>query len=457
MQTLQSINPANNRLVGEVSISPEKEIIEKVKCAHSAKQKWKSLGIHTRIEMLRQLMGALKAREQEIILLTIREMGKTLTETKNDMTWDFDYFQEFLDHGPQYLEDEITVQKGKILHRIVYEARGVVACIVPWNFPFANFVWSVIPNLIVGNTVIFKHSEECPLVGKLIEDIVTELNIFPPGVFSEVYGGAEVGQVLVSQNIDMIWFTGSSVVGRKLFDIAGKKQIKAVLEMGGSNPAIIFDDVDIDSIVPKIYRGRFTNCGQVCDAIKRLIVHEKVYDEVVEKLTHYTRHIKIGDPEQIETELGPLAAMRQLQLIESQINASIQAGAKIMIGGSRVQDFSGAYYAPTILVDVDNTMRVWKEEVFGPVLPIVPFATEEEAIRLANDTIYGLGAVVHSIDTKRAKRIAICLEAGFVDINDGNHWAQCNPFGGYKLSGMGCEHGRHGFHELCQFKVIAEG
>jgi succinate-semialdehyde dehydrogenase/glutarate-semialdehyde dehydrogenase len=452
----ESINPVNNSKIGSVNFSSHDEIIQKVKNAQAIKKYWKSLGVEKRISILMPLIDLFKKREQEIVTLTIQEMGKTRTETEADMIWDFDYFQEFLTQGASYLEDEITVNQGKTIHRIVFEPRGVVACIVPWNFPFANFVWGVIPNLIVGNPVIFKHSEECPLMGKLIEEVMLSLPDLPKGVFSEVYGDAACGAALVAQPIDMIWFTGSSLVGQKLYETAGKKQIKAVLEMGGSNPAIVFDDVNIETVVTKIYKGRFTNCGQVCDAIKRLIVHENIYDEVVHQLTEIVRNVKIGDPNEAATELGPLAAMRQVKLLEQQITDSIKMGAHVVTGGKRPDGFEGAYYLPTLLTKITREMRVWKEEIFGPCLPIVSFATEEEAIQLANDTLYGLGASVYSTDLARARRIAHQIEAGFVDINDGNHWRQCNPFGGYKMSGMGCEHGRLGFQELCQFKVIAE-
>ena len=457
MKKIVSTNPADNSFLGEVSVTTEAELKNKINKAQAAKKIWKSLGVKKRVEILRPLISAFKNRESELVELTVKEMGKTITETKADMVWDFDYFNEFLDKGPGYIEDEITVNDGTTQHRIVYEPRGVVACIVPWNFPFANFVWGVIPNLIVGNVVIFKHSEECPLIGKLIEDVMASLTYLPEGVFSEVYGGADVGSMLVSQEIDLIWFTGSSAVGTKLHELAGKKFIKSVLELGGSNPAIVFDDVDIEQVIQKIYRGRFTNCGQVCDAIKRLIVHESIYDNVVAKFKELIDTIMIGNPEEEDTQLGPLAAMRQLELLSSQVQDSVNAGAVVVSGGKRAAGFDGAFYSPTILVNVTSDMRVWKEEVFGPVLPIVSFKTEEEAIRLANDTIYGLGAVVHSSDLVRARRVAAALDAGFVDINDGNHWQQCNPFGGYKMSGIGCEHGRLGFQELCLFKVVAEG
>lgn len=457
MHTITSINPANQSVIGEIPCSTREDILNKVALAQAAKTHWKELGIENRIAILRPLIEKFKQRENDILKFTVQEMGKTITEAKSDLIWDFDYFHEFLKYGPDYIKDEITVSDGKILHRIIYEPRGVVACIVPWNFPFANFVWGVIPNLIVGNTVIFKHSEECPLLGKVIEEVMQSLPDLPKGVFAEIYGGKNEGLMLAQSQIDMIWFTGSSAVGSKLYEVAGNKMIKAVLEMGGSNPAIVFDDVNIDDVIPRIYRGRFTNCGQVCDAVKRVIVHHTIYEKFIAKFSQYLQTIKIGDPEHPETELGPLAAMRQLHLLEAQVQDSINMGANILVGGKRPENLQGAYYLPTLLTNIHSDMRVWKEEIFGPVLPIVPFTTEEEAIALANDSIYGLGAAVHTNDLAKARRVAQKIDAGFVDINEGNHWRQCNPFGGYKFSGMGCEHGHLGFRDLCQYKVVAEG
>jgi succinate-semialdehyde dehydrogenase/glutarate-semialdehyde dehydrogenase len=308
----------------------------------------------------------------------------------------------------------------------------------------------------VGNTVVFKHSEECPLISKLFETVMLQLKDLPAGVFSTVYGGPEVGDALIQQNIDMIWFTGSSATGKKIYEIAGKKQIKAILEMGGSNPAIIFEDADLDNAAEKISQARFLNCGQVCDAIKRVIVHHSCYQPLVKKLVTIVKNLKLGDPEMESTQLGPLAAMRQLELLETQVNDSIRDGAHVVIGGKRPDNLSGAYYLPTILTNIHPQMRVWREEIFGPVLPIVPFDTEDQAIHLANDTPYGLGAVILSKDLERAQRVATQIDAGCIDINEGSHWLPCNPFGGFKASGMACEHGRLGFQELCRFKVIAE-
>lgn len=453
MKKLISRNPANNTIVGEVAITSLAEIKRKVKEAHAVKKEWKALGAQKRAELLRPLLAIFEQHKAEIDLLTVREMGKPISECQDGS--DLNYFRHFLAEGPGYLADEMTFQNEKSLHKIVYEPRGVVASIVPWNFPLSNFLWGVIPNLIAGNPVIVKHSEECPLVGKLCEELMTKINL-PRGVFAEIYGDAKVGAQLLQENIDMIWFTGSSAAGKKLFAIAGKKQIKSILEMGGSNPAMIFEDADLDAIVPKIVEARFSNCGQICDAVKRVIVHRSLFKSLVEKLAEQVQKIKIGDPELPATQMGPLAAMRQLKLLEAQVKEAIRTGAKVITGGKRVPNLSGAYYLPTILTQIKPSMRVWKEETFGPVLPVVPFDTESEAIALANDTIYGLGAVIYSKDLVRAKRVASQIDAGTVDINEGNHWRPSNPFGGCKASGMGCEHGRLGFQELCQFKLIAE-
>ncbi len=457
MAKLVSTNPARNyKKVGEVDVSTSLEIKEKVELANEVKKEWKELGVSKRTELLRPLLKDLKERKEEIALLTTREIGKPIKEARGDIDWDVDYLKEFLKDGKNYLSDEVTYKGDGEVHRLVFEPIGSAAVIVPWNFPFANFLWGVIPNLIAGNTVVFKHSEECPLVGRLCEKMIEELNL-PEGVFNEVYGGGAVGEMLARQDVDLIWFTGSSAVGKRLYQIAGEKQIKAVLEMGGSNPAVIFDDVSIDSLVDRLYEGRFLNNGQVCDAIKRIIVQKSVAQQLVEKLKKKVSLAVVGDPEEEKTDIGSLVAKRQLELLKAQVADAAAKGAKIEIGGEESAGMAGAYYLPTIVTHVDRSMKIWNEEVFGPVLPVVEFSTEDEAVELANDTIYGLGAMVFSKDKKRAKRVASQIDAGCIDINDGNHWKACNPFGGYKASGMGREHGRVGFRELCQIKVIAEG
>jgi len=456
MGKLVSTNPARNyEVIGEVDISTEPEIKEKVNLANKAKFKWKDLGVEKRIELLRSVYDEFKKRKEEFVPLITKEIGKPITQSVKEVNGYLEDFMWFLDNGKRALEDEITYKDETSIHRIVYEPYGTAAVITPWNYPLGMFIWGTIPNLIAGNTVVFKISEECPLTGELIEKIMNSKNL-PEGVFSEVYGAGDVGQRLVESGINLIWFTGSSRVGKLIYKIAAEKFIKAVLEMGGSNPCVVFDDVDISDVIPEIYNERFYNCGQSCDSLKRLIVHESILKEVVEKLKIEVEKKILGDPNNEKTELGSLVAKRQLQLLQSQVKDALEKGAKVITGGEIPNDLEGAYYKPTILTNITKDMRVWNEEVFGPVLPIISFNLEEEAIELSNDTLYGLGSRVYSGDIDRAERVASKIQAGTVEINHGSRWLTCNPFGGFKQSGMGREHGVTGFRELCQIKVISK-
>ena len=303
--------------------------------------------------------------------------------------------------------------------------------------------------------MVFKTSEECPLVGKLIEKIILSHNL-PPGVFSEIYGAGDVGKKLTESNINLIWFTGSTKTGKSLYKIAAEKFIKAVLEMGGSNPCVVFDDVDIDKAAPIIFGGRFRHCGQVCSALKRLIIHEDVAEKLTDALKEIVERQNIGDPMDPKTDLGSLVAKRQQTLISEQLKDAIAKGAKIVAQTKISSGLKGAFFPPTLLSNVSADMRVWNEEVFGPLFPIVTFKTEEEGVNLANDTLYGLGARVISADRKRAQRVASEIDAGSIAINYEARFLACDPFGGYKNSGIGRERGIYGLRELCQVKVIQE-
>ena len=317
------------------------------------------------------------------------------------------------------------------------------------------FAWAAFPNLIAGNTVVFKTSEDCPLIGQLVEEVMS-LSDLPKGVFSVVHGDGEVGKKLVEQDINMIWFTGSTKAGQYLYKIAAEKFIKVILELGGSNPAVIFEDVNPKEIVEYLHGKRFSNCGQICMALKRLIVHESIFEELVEELRKTNGKYIIGNPEDDNTMLGPLCAKRQLDLLKEQVQDAVNKGAIIIDGGKQPENLHGAYFEPTILTNITKDMRVWHEEVFGPVLSVISFKTDKEAVELANDTIYGLGAIVFSNDKEKARKIGEKIDAGTVEINAENRWRGCNPFGGYKKSGMGREHGIIGFRELAQVKVISE-
>ena len=453
---IASTNPSRDyEVIGEVAVTPNDEITRKAAEANQAKDAWRKLGVTKRVELIRSVRDLLKQKADEIAAVITKEIGTPITECKDEVSWDWGYFDWFLDNAEQALAPEATHEDAAARYQVHYEPTGSVAVITPWNLPFDMFVWGVIPNLLAGNTVIYKAAEECILTGKLLEDIMATAGL-PDGVFSAVHGDAEQGEFLVQQDIDMIWFTGSSEVGKKLYELAGKKFIKGIMEMGGSNPAIVFADADLEKVVQTIKFKRYSFAGQTCDAVKRLIVHKDVADKLIDMLKTEISTISVGDPESETTQMGPLASKMQLDTLTAQVDDAVSHGANVVLGGAQPENLQGAYFLPTILTDVTAEMKVWNEEVFGPVLPIVTFATDDEAIALANDTPYGLGAQVYTADKIKAQLIAAEIQAGAVDINGTGHFKPFNPFGGCKASGVGREHGIHGFRELCQMKLISE-
>jgi len=276
---MQSINPSNYQLLGKVDISNLKEIKEKVRAAREAQKAWADIGIDRRIQMLRSAIEEFKSRQAEFTILESREMGMPIKEANTDFTSRIKYAEWNFDNALKYLKPETTFENEREIHQVFHEPIGISAVIIPWNFPWLNFIWGSLQSLIAGNTIVLKHSEECPLCGKFIEDVFTRY--LPQGVFNEVYGNGEVGKLLVQQDIDMIAFTGSTRTGRYLYEVAGKRFIKVVMELGGSAPGIIFGDASIESSVKDVCGQRLFNAGQCCDGLKRLIVQSDIFDEVV--------------------------------------------------------------------------------------------------------------------------------------------------------------------------------
>jgi len=450
-----SVNPSNSsEILGQVPFSTEKEIVSKVDLAQKAKKLWKELGVEGRNKYLTKIIEGFTENQEELATLQAKEMGMPISDATVDVEDGIRYSQWYLDHATEYLSPQKTFENDQIYHQVFHEPYGVAAVITPWNFPISNFVWGVMQNLVVGNTVVFKHSEECPLFGKKLEGIILKVNL-PEGVFSEVYGDGKVGDFLVHQNINLIWFTGSTKVGQLLYKIAAEKFIKAVFELGGSSPGIVFADADLDRTLESIFMNRFLNCGQVCDGLKRLIVHQSRFNEIVDKLKKLIQTKKVGDALDPATNIGPLVAKRQLDALKVQYQDALDKGAKVERGGNDITKLPGFFFEPTLLTHVTSDMKVWQEEVFGPILPIVTFETEDEAIKLANDTKYGLGSYIFTEDKTLAARVASQIEAGMVGINNAYYGQPCSPFGGQKLSGMGRDHGVFGFHDLTQVKVVA--
>jgi len=453
MRRFRSISPHDNSILGQVEISTTDEVQAKVAAARAALPAWRARGVSGRVELIKRFVNIFEQRANEFAELASKEMGMPLEASKSDVADAMQFLSWYAHNAEKYLSPEVTFENEKEVHTVYREPYGVAAVIVPWNYPASNFVWGCGQNLLAGNTVVFKHSEEVPLCGKLIEEMMVAAGI-PDDVFSEVYGRGPVGALLSRQDVDLICFTGSTDTGLSLYRTAAQSMKKICMELGGSAPGIVFEDADLNEATSAIYAARFSNAGQMCDALKRLLVHESVWDPMVEKLVAKLEHIQVGNPLSAQFQMGPLVAKRQVDLLERQVADAVAKGA-IVIKGGKQPGIAGAYYEPTLLSNITRDMRVWQEEVFGPVFPIMRFSTEEDAVALANDTQFGLGGYIFTNDPKRAERVAPQLQTGMVSVNGVSYVKPMNPFGGYKVSGLGREHGHFGFEEVTQTKVIA--
>ena len=449
---IKSYNPANNELLGEVKQTDINEIKDIVNESRKAFETWGYLSIEQRVLYIERLKDIIKSKKREFAELITNEMGMPISESLYDIDSGLEYIEWYIDNVEKVIGDKITYEDEKEIDKIIFEPKGVVAVIIAWNFPFSSFVWQAVTNLIVGNTVIIKHSELVPLCSKFIYDMVN--SILPENVYNVVYGAGDVGKALAEQEIDLICFTGSTRTGQSLYKIAGEKFIEAVMECGGSAPGIVFEDADVNDIIEAIYINKFANSGQICDGQKRLIVHNSKIEEVCNKFKLLVESKNIGNPLDEKTDIGPLVSKEQLEKIENQMADAINKGAKVICGGQRLKNTDGNYYLPTILTNITKEMKVYNEEVFGPVIPIIGFDTIEEAIELANDTEYGLGGYIYTKDRKKFDTVVKQLKTGMIALNNLYYLRPCNPFGGYKKSGIGRNNSEFGLKELCNIKVV---
>lgn len=449
---LKSYNPANNELLGQIETTNLTDILKIVNNSKLAFESWGYLSLEDRLSYIKKLYTVIKSKKEEFAKLLTNEMGMPIYESLFDIDSGLEHIQWYIDNAKNIIGEKVTYEDEQEVDKVIFEPKGVVAVIIAWNFPFSSFVWQAVSNLVAGNTVIIKHSEYVPLCSKYIYDMVSEA--LPENVYSVVYGDGTVGQELVNQDIDMICFTGSTKTGQSLYKLAGEKFIPIVLECGGSAPGIVFEDVNIDSVIDALYINKFANTGQICDGQKRLIVHENKFEELCEKFSKCIESKKIGNPLDEKVELGPLVSKEQLEKLESQVQDAVDKCAKIICGGKRFDLDNGNYYLPTILTNISKDMKVYNEEVFGPVIPIIKFKTIDEAIEIANDTQYGLGGYVYTSDKAKYDTMVKKLKTGMIALNNLYYLRPCNPFGGYKKSGMGKNNSEFGLRELCNIKVV---
>lgn len=453
---ITSTNPGNNyEVIGEAEAATEADVAKAVQSAREAQPGWAALSLEKRSDKIRSFLKVCEERLEDIAQIMSKEMGKPIVASRDSITQTFSEFEDYMQQAKQALAPSVVFENDTEKHIQTFEPRGVIAAITPWNFPFNNISFQVGQALIAGNTVVIKPSEEIALFTELIGELVAQSDL-PEGVFVPIVGDGKVGEALVRQDVDMVLFTGSTQTGQQITEIAAERSIPVLTEMGGSAPGIVFEDADVSKVIDMLTNARFDNTGQYCDGLKRAIVHASKYDEVLSALKNYAASTKVGNQLDEDTKLGPMVAKRQLDKLEEQVADAIEKGAEVVVGGKQPEGLQGAYYEVTVLTNVSDNMRVWKEEVFGPVLPVVTFETEEEAVQLANDTEYGLGAYIFTEDVERYRRVAKQIQAGNIAHNTAWYFSPKTPFGGYKKSGNGRSQGTVGFHEVSQIKVIAE-
>lgn len=446
------INPYNNKEVKTFEALSEKQIEEKLSTADKAYASWKEKPVEERTKLLTKVAALLQERKKELAKLITLEMGKLISESEDEIDISSAIYKYYADNAAEFLEDKpFEVKEGKAYVR--YSPIGVILGVEPWNYPFYQVARITAPNLAVGNVIMIKHASNVPQCAQAIEDIFKEAGA-DEGTYTNLFiGGDKIGKLAEDDRIKGLSLTGSEKAGASLAEAAGKNLKKSVLELGGSDPFIVLEDADLDHAVSQAFDGRMKNMGQSCTAAKRMIVVESIADEFLEKLTKKMSGLKVGDPADEATEVGPLSSEGAAKQLAEQVEETIKAGAKAVIGGKRL-DREGAFMEPTILTDIKPGMRAYHEELFGPVASFYRVKDENEAIKLANDSDFGLGGAVFSKDIKRAEKVALQIETGMVFINSPTNSSPELPFGGTKHSGYGRELSSLGIEEFVNKKLI---
>ncbi|MDT7689556.1 MAG: hypothetical protein QOE46_2315 [Acidobacteriota bacterium] len=449
-----SYDPATGEEVGRVPLGSISDVEDAVKRARAAQKSWGALSFRERARVVMRARALVLEAMDEIAVLVSRESGKPAAEAiAMEVVPTLDLMQFFARRSQRLLRTEkIDIGLYRFLGRtsvVEYRPLGVVGIISPWNFPWAIPLGEVVMALMAGNAVVLKPSELTPLVALKIDDVFARAGL-PEGVLEIVTGDGSTGAALVEAGVDKIMFTGSVATGRRVAEAAARKLIPVVLELGGKDPMIVCEDADLDAASEAAVWGAFANSGQACASVERCYVAERIAEEFTRRIVTKTKALRQATGG--ESDLGAMSSERQLLTVEEHVGEAVERGARLLAGGGRAKNAGGRgwFHEPTVLTGVDHSMVVMREETFGPVLPIMTFKTEDEAIGLANDSPFGLTASVWTRDIRRGRRLASRIEAGTVMVNEVlyTHGIAQTPWGGVKQSGLGRTHGRLGLLEM---------
>jgi acyl-CoA reductase-like NAD-dependent aldehyde dehydrogenase len=447
---LITINPTTEKILNKYTIMTKENVSTIVNKARDAYKEW-GKDFDKRIDSLYHVANELRKNKENLSRTATNEMGKAIKEARAEIDkciWAIEYFA---DNGKNFIHEEsFNTDARKSI--IKFEALGVIASIMPWNFPYWQALRFAAPSLVAGNTIVLKPASATMQCGIEIEKTFDKAGL-AEGIFKTVIGDSSVAEILVDSDVNAVTFTGSVPVGAKVAQRATSQLKKTVLELGGSDPFIVCADADIEKASTGAVKGRFINCGQSCIASKRFIVVKNIAKEFIEKFIQKTEKLKVGDPSSDDTDIGPLVNEKALKTIDSQVNDSIKEGAEVFIGGEQMGS-NGYFYKPTILGNTTPNMRIVNEEVFGPVAPILIAENEKEAIKLANDSEFGLGASIWTKDLENAEVLSNIIKSGIVSVNNVVVSDPRVPFGGIKKSGFGRELSRYGMLEFVNIKSI---
>lgn len=448
---LTTINPATEEVVNTYEIMTKEQINEKTKKAQNEFLDWKK-DVQKRADHIHDVAQELRKNKEELARKITQEMGKAIKEARSEVEKCAYIMDYFADNGRIFIGDEVVNTDAR-KSIITFEPLGVVGSIMPWNFPYFQAIRFAAPSLMAGNTIVLKPASATMGCGIEIEKAFSRSGV-PEGVFQTLVGDSSIADILIdSQDINAVTFTGSVSAGSKVAQRATSQIKKCVLELGGSDPFIVCDDADIEKASNGAVKGRFVNNGQSCIASKRFVVVKNIANEFTEKFVQKTEKLKVGDPLSDDTDLGPVVNASGLRTIDSQVKDSVKEGAEILTGGEQIKS-KGYFYKPTILKNISRNMRVAQEEVFGPVASIFVADTEIEAVRIANDSKYGLGASIWTEDLDKAEKLSRMVQSGIVTVNNVVFSDPRVPFGGVKNSGFGRELSRFGMMEFVNVKSV---
>jgi len=447
---LVTINPTTGEILNEYENMTKENINELVGTAREAFSDWKK-DIQKRAESLYAFADELRKNKENLAKTATREMGKAIKESRSEIdkcAWTIEYYA---DNGKIFTSDEIVNTDAR-KSVIIFEPIGVIGSIMPWNFPYWQALRFAAPSLMAGNTIVLKPASATMQCGIEIEKAFINAGI-SRGIFQTMIGNSSTAEILIDSEINAVTFTGSVQVGGKVAQRATSQLKKTVLELGGSDPFVVCEDADIEKASTGAVKGRFINCGQSCIASKRFIITKKIAGEFIEKFVSKTEKLRVGDPLLDDTDIGPLVNSKSLNNIESLVSKSVKEGAEIATGGERTSS-KGFFYLPTIIKKVSPKMEVASEEVFGPIAPVITVEEESDAIKVANNSKYGLGASIWTQDLEKAEKLSRSIESGIVTVNNVVISDPRVPFGGIKNSGFGRELSRYGMLEFVNVKSI---